>query len=469
MSMKTLGCIEVLDDSALEKMRSRALYYNDLTPIQKEEFTAGYSDEISRGTTDMSGKYHQAFLGSIHGLIGSGAWKVKKSTPGFPTTGIYEYDDCLHDGILLLSAERCLKYLTELQNETGHRPLTSWVIGRAWSEARRKDNMHGGPSVLYPSNTPRVRILNRLVEIDSLSQKSGLNDAQYEKSVMESGLRLNSERPDLYCKIGCAIWVFANAESATPETITDDLAYESRLLVDSDMCDDEILGATNEQPDMRDYYLWDDTFDNVANNNLVDSLRWDLLSDIQRDILNKRFGLGNQNRSPQTLQEIGDSLKLTRERIRQIQNTALKILLDPDEFLQKKVGVIKTKSIIEISEDSLNKLGHIVRKRLLSWSIDLNDCAVATGTTEQQLEKWITGSGINTASRNKLAEYFDMSDDEIKEVFSATSDKNSSKKSDSRCEEVNVRSSFSRALLQRITAGTPLDDHEKTLIQQLLI
>jgi len=42
----------------------------------------------------------------------------------------------------------------------------------------------------------------------------------------------------------------------------------------------------------------------------------------RREMLLKRYGLGGD--APKTLQAIGDEYKLTRERIRQIQNAALK-------------------------------------------------------------------------------------------------------------------------------------------------
>jgi RNA polymerase nonessential primary-like sigma factor len=48
------------------------------------------------------------------------------------------------------------------------------------------------------------------------------------------------------------------------------------------------------------------------------------LSDKQREVIERRFGLHGYD--PQTLEEVGNNLELTRERIRQIQNEALKKL-----------------------------------------------------------------------------------------------------------------------------------------------
>ena len=56
-----------------------------------------------------------------------------------------------------------------------------------------------------------------------------------------------------------------------------------------------------------------------------------LLNDKQREVLCRRFGLGGYDR--QTLEEVGQAVGLTRERVRQIQMTALKTLR---EILEKQ-------------------------------------------------------------------------------------------------------------------------------------
>ena len=50
----------------------------------------------------------------------------------------------------------------------------------------------------------------------------------------------------------------------------------------------------------------------------------DELNEKQREVLSRRFGLGGYER--QTLEEVGHAVGLTRERVRQIQMSALKAL-----------------------------------------------------------------------------------------------------------------------------------------------
>ena len=61
------------------------------------------------------------------------------------------------------------------------------------------------------------------------------------------------------------------------------------------------------------------------NNNLAD------LSEIEMSVLQMRFSLEDEQVTPLTLKQAGTKLNLTKERIRQIQNNALKKLRDVAE------------------------------------------------------------------------------------------------------------------------------------------
>lgn len=69
-----------------------------------------------------------------------------------------------------------------------------------------------------------------------------------------------------------------------------------------------------------------DPVDILENEHLQESLEECLneLNEKQREILSRRFGLGGYER--QTLEEVGEAVGLTRERVRQIQVTALRTL-----------------------------------------------------------------------------------------------------------------------------------------------
>lgn len=76
-----------------------------------------------------------------------------------------------------------------------------------------------------------------------------------------------------------------------------------------------------------------DPADHLANEFLNESIEQSLreLNEKQREVLCRRFGLGGYER--QTLEEVGQAVGLTRERVRQIQMSALKALR---EILEKR-------------------------------------------------------------------------------------------------------------------------------------
>jgi len=67
----------------------------------------------------------------------------------------------------------------------------------------------------------------------------------------------------------------------------------------------------------------DDPFETLRDKDMLEEVDelLDMLGDRERMIINSRFGLDGQE--PKTLEEIGETFGLTRERIRQLQNVAL--------------------------------------------------------------------------------------------------------------------------------------------------
>ena len=75
--------------------------------------------------------------------------------------------------------------------------------------------------------------------------------------------------------------------------------------------------------DLLEQYVIPDTDEEVLRQGFEEALREALgeLSEKERQILSLRFGL--EDDEPRTLREIGDSLGISRERVRQIENQAL--------------------------------------------------------------------------------------------------------------------------------------------------
>jgi hypothetical protein len=83
------------------------------------------------------------------------------------------------------------------------------------------------------------------------------------------------------------------------------------------------------------------------------------LQDRSLDVIVNRYGLG-KDFERKTLEEIGQKYGITRERVRQIENTALSIIRKSQEFLSEEVSFNELKQVIEelggiIVEDELLK------------------------------------------------------------------------------------------------------------------
>ena len=83
--------------------------------------------------------------------------------------------------------------------------------------------------------------------------------------------------------------------------------------------DDRSFGDTMADPDSEEHSPADDLTTQTLTTQIKKLLHY--LSPIEADVLTKRFGLGDDEE--RTFREIGDQYHLSRERIRQIQNSAL--------------------------------------------------------------------------------------------------------------------------------------------------
>lgn len=78
------------------------------------------------------------------------------------------------------------------------------------------------------------------------------------------------------------------------------------------------------------------SFQEVESDNLYDDLylMLETLTEREKNVIMRRFGIKTNN--PQTLEEIGRDLKISKERVRQIENNALKKLRNP-----KRIKILK--------------------------------------------------------------------------------------------------------------------------------
>lgn len=90
--------------------------------------------------------------------------------------------------------------------------------------------------------------------------------------------------------------------------------------------------------------------ENIVNNLL------NTLPDRSREVIIKRFGL-QKGQKGQTLENIGKEYGITRERVRQIENSAKKIILNTDEFLKH------SKNAITEIKKALDSYGGVVAER----------------------------------------------------------------------------------------------------------
>jgi hypothetical protein len=112
-------------------------------------------------------------------------------------------------------------------------------------------------------------------------------------------------------------------------------------------------------------------------------------TDRQKSILTDRFGLRNENDEKKTLATIGEELNITRERVRQIESSALSRA--KENILKDKETVSSLKKI----EDYLVKNGGVLKKDvLLKYASQ-----IITGINENYLDFLVETSGIFNISR----------------------------------------------------------------------
>jgi hypothetical protein len=87
-----------------------------------------------------------------------------------------------------------------------------------------------------------------------------------------------------------------------------------------------------------------------------------VLPDRSRDIIIRRYGLGNGINNRMTLESIGEMYEITRERVRQIENHSLNTIRKSDVFQKEQPAFEELKNIV-------NELGNVVSEDQLLESI----------------------------------------------------------------------------------------------------
>jgi hypothetical protein len=91
-----------------------------------------------------------------------------------------------------------------------------------------------------------------------------------------------------------------------------------------------------------------------------------ILDDREKEIIKHRFGL--EGKEPKTLNEVGEMLGISRERVRQIENAAKKVILETEAYKKE------SKKLVNLLKTQLEKFGGVIsEKEFLSYLTDDKD------------------------------------------------------------------------------------------------
>lgn len=100
------------------------------------------------------------------------------------------------------------------------------------------------------------------------------------------------------------------------------------------------------------------------------------LTDREQKILNARFGLIEEfdgDPTPMTLEDVGEKMSVTRDRIRQIEAKAIRKLRHPEKSKLLRDGMIKTKELEAIKEMTLKRAKEESEKRLKEYEVEVEN------------------------------------------------------------------------------------------------
>lgn len=145
-----------------------------------------------------------------------------------------------------------------------------------------------------------------------------------------------------------------------------------------------------------------------------------VLGDRSRDVITSRFGLGNDTKR-MTLEAIGKKYKITRERVRQIENYSIQNIRKSKEYAKEKVVFDELKTIMTelgsvISEESLLK--HLSKDKStqnqIHFLLVVGDEFIKDKEDEEFKHRWTIDKELSKRVHQAIRDlYSKLSDDEI--------------------------------------------------------
>lgn len=299
-------------DAVLVALQTGQVYTKDLSTQQQTELYDTMQHELdtarAHGTGELGGIATRAFLLSMQRAIKYGVRTMGRNERS--PIGIVDYDDCVQEYFVQVSTD----WHIGLRNK--ERRASTLVMHRARAVAQRVLRAQELPGLVFPFNLNAQGVMTAYEE--AIEQGALLkDDKDYTAILIKAQVNttyLNSPNtPRLVKDIVRA----KDLEPLHIEHITDDDEWEYRCNIDSDTCDDEWVGHSNEPSELSDF----DAFDYLG---LFEKLPWYLLSDKQKDVTQKYFGLtGNP---PMNMRDIACDIGCTYQNISLMINKSLALL-----------------------------------------------------------------------------------------------------------------------------------------------
>lgn len=266
-------------DVVIEALQTGRVYTKDLSTQQQTELYDTMQHELDTamtyGTGELGGIATRAFLLSMQRAIKYGVRTMGRNERS--PIGIVDYDDCVQEYFVQVSTD----WHIGLRNK--ERRASTLVMHRARAVAQRVIRAHGHTGFDLPVNLNADGIMAAYEDI--LARGTAPKDHKdYLAILVNSQVTMSYLKSPNPTRLVKDIVRAKDLEPLRIEHITDDDEWEYRCNVDSDTCDDEWVGYSNEPAVVSDLHAYDYV-------SKTGDLPWYLLSDRQKIIVEKYFGL----------------------------------------------------------------------------------------------------------------------------------------------------------------------------------